>query len=144
MEYLEKLKQYLNVYDRFAAANQMKITCIKEGYAEGEFIAAKHHRNGLNVVQGGAIYTFADFVFAGAVNSYGEQAIGMNSSISYVKPGIGDTFKAVATIISKGKRTALANVEVFDQDQKLIAHCTMTGFFLGKPFLPEAMEENQP
>ena len=135
MEYLEQLKDFLNVFDRFAAANQMKITLIKEGYAEGEFTAGEEHRNGLDVAQGGALYTFADFVFAGAVNSYGEQAIGMNSNISYVRPGTGKTFKAIARIISKGKRTALAESDVFDENGKLVAHCTMTGFFLGKPFL---------
>lgn len=140
MEYFEKLQNFLNEFDRFAAANQMRITCIKEGYAEGVFTAAEEHRNGLNVVQGGAIYTFADFVFAGAANSFGEQAIGMNSNISYVRPGLGTTFKAVAKIISKGKRSALANVEVFDENEKLIAYSTMTGFFLGKPFFPENTE----
>lgn len=140
MEYVEKLKDFLNVFDRFAAANQMRITLIREGYAEGEFIAGAEHRNGLDVVQGGALYTFADFVFAGAVNSYGEQAIGMNSSISYVRPGTGKTFKAVARIISRGKRTALAEVEVFDENENLLAHSTMTGFFLGKPWLLDNKE----
>lgn len=134
MEYIEKLKDFLNVFDRFAAANQMQITLIKEGYAEGTFTAGEQHRNGLNVVQGGALYTFADFVFAGAANSYGEQAIGMNSNISYVRPGLGTNFKAVARILSKGKKTALAEVDVFDEKDKLVAHATMTGFFLGKPF----------
>ena len=134
MSYLEKLRSFLNENDRFAAANDMMITSIAEGHAEGSFTAGKDHCNGLGVTQGGALYTFADFVFAGAANSYGEQAIGMNSNISYVRPGLSTSYTAIADVVSRGKRSGVFTVQVFDENKRLIAHGTMTAFFLGKPF----------
>lgn len=132
--YFERVKSYLNNADVFAKENNMRITRIEEGHSEGEFTADERHWNGLHIVQGGAIFTFADFIFAGTVNSYGVKAIGMNANISYLRPGTGRSFRAVADAVSKGRRTCLVSVQVFDEKNRLIAHATMNGFFLEEPF----------
>lgn len=132
---LESLKNYLNEHDRFCNCNNMKLTVIREGYAEAELeVILEKHMNGLNVVQGGAIFTLCDLAFAGAINSYGVKAIGMSGATSYLKPATGTLIKAVATEISRGRQTAVYNVDAFNSAGKLLTRCTFTGFLLNDKF----------
>ena len=132
---LEKIKEYLNTRDRFCVANDMKITVLSEGYAEAEMPISENKLNGLDVVQGGAIYTLADFAFAGASNANAEnrRCIGSVSSINYLRPGTGSEIKAVAKMIHTGKRTCTCQVSVFNDQEKLIATATFQGFMLDNP-----------
>ena len=131
---IAEIMEYLNTRDRFCVANDMKITVLSEGYAEAEMPLSENKLNGLDVAQGGAIYTLADFAFAGASNANKEdrRCIGSASSINYIRPGTGSKLKAVAKIIHAGRKTCLANVEVFNDQDKLIATCTFQGFMLDK------------
>ena len=131
---LDKIKEYLNTRDRFCVANDMKITVLSEGYAEAEMPVSDNKLNGLDVVQGGAIYTLADFAFAGASNANKDdrRCIGSATSINYIRPGTGSKLKAVAKIIHAGKKTCLSSVEVFNDQNKLVATATFQGFMLDK------------
>lgn len=64
----------LNREDRFCAYNGIRLTVVREGYAEAELRVTEHTMNGLGIVQGGALYTLCDLAFAGASNSYGGRA----------------------------------------------------------------------
>ena len=131
---LDEIKEYLNTRDRFCVANDMKITVLSEGYAEAEMPVSDNKLNGLDVVQGGAIYTLADFAFAGASNANKDdrRCIGSATSINYIRPGTGSKLKAVAKIIHAGKKTCLSSVEVFNDQNKLVATATFQGFMLDK------------
>ena len=132
---ITEIMEYLNTRDRFCVANDMKITVLSEGYAEAEMPVSENKLNGLNVVQGGAIYTLADFAFAGASNANKDdrRCIGSATSINYIRPGTGTKLKAVAKIIHAGKKTCLSTVEVFNDQNKLIATATVQGFMLNPP-----------
>lgn len=132
---ITEIMEYLNTRDRFCVANDMKITVLAEGYAEAEMTIDEKKLNGLDVVQGGAIYTLADFAFAGASNANKEdrRCIGSASNINYIRPGSGSKLKAVAKIIHAGKKTCLSNVEVLNDQGKIVATATFQGFMLEKP-----------
>lgn len=132
---ITEIMEYLNTRDRFCVANDMKITVLSEGYAEAEMPVSENKLNGLDVVQGGAIYTLADFAFAGASNANKDdrRCIGSATSINYIRPGTGTKLKAVAKIIHAGKKTCLSTVEVFNDQNKLIATATFQGFMLNPP-----------
>ena len=130
-----EVMEYLNTQDRFCVANDMKLTVVSEGYAEAEMPISENKLNGLNVTQGGAVYTLADFAFAGAANANREdrRCLGSSSSIHYLRPGTGSKLKAVAKMIHTGKKICLCNVEVFNDQEKLIATATFQGVLLEKP-----------
>lgn len=130
--YFDSLKDFLNTKDRFCSENGMKITTVADGYAEGEMIVEDHHLNGLNFVQGGAIFTLADFTCAAAMNSFGQQAVSLSASTSFIRPGLPPRLTAKATLVNKGKTTAIFDVDVFSNDSKLLMHSTMTAFLLDK------------
>ena len=64
------LKDYLNQFDRFAAAAGAQVVHVEEGCAKAVMMVEERHLNGANVCQGGAIFTLADLAFAAAVNSH--------------------------------------------------------------------------
>ncbi len=120
----------LNREDRFCAYNGIRLTVVREGYAEAELRVTEHTMNGLGIVQGGALYTLCDLAFAGASNSYRRPCVGLNSSISYIRPGSGESLKAVARIVNAGKTICVCDVEVLNAAGKIVAKCTLSGYFL--------------
>ena len=86
MRYFEK--------DRFAALVGIKLVEVKPGYAKASLEITEQHLNAVNIVQGGVIFTLADFTFAAAANSYGQVSLGINANISYFQPPKGKMLMA--------------------------------------------------
>ncbi len=128
----ELIKAFLNENDTFAKANGIRIEVLREGYAEAVLEVNDNSLNGVKTVQGGAIFTVADFAFAGGANSWGEKCIAMSASVAFVRPGTGTVLRAVAKAASKGRRSCLFDVEVFNEQEKLVAKMSFTGFFYEK------------
>lgn len=114
--------------DRFAAYNNMKLVTMEPGYALAEMEIKEYHLNGLGIVQGGAIFTLADFAFAAASNAGGIVTVAIIVSISYFKSPKGKYITAEAKEVSSSKKLCTVNVDVFDEDKTLIARFTGTGY----------------
>ena len=120
-----ELIDYLNQYDRFAAANGIQLVEIREGYARAVMTVTECHVNGANVCQGGAIFTLADLAFAAAVNSGGKMTVGTSNSITYMRSArIGDVLTAEARQEDHHKMP-FCEIRVTNQDGLLV--CVMTG-----------------
>lgn len=133
-EFYENLKNFLNTKDHFCKENGMKILSIAEGCAEAELLISEHHLNGMRAVQGGALFTLADFATAAAINSFGVAAVSMSASVSFIRPVLNMTrLTAVAKLVNKGKTTAILDVDVIGENGKIILHCMMTGHLSDKP-----------
>lgn len=125
---IEEIKEKLNRDDRFCWYNEMRIDVIRPGYAEAVMEITENKLNGLGIAQGGAIFTLADLAFAGASNAAGFRTVAFTSNISFIRPGTGRRLRAVATEVSRGRRTGVYSVQVFNDDGKVVAHGTTTGF----------------
>ena len=64
--------------DRFATRAGAELVEMSEGHAVVEMRLTPDHWNALDSVQGGAIFTLADFAFAIAATSYGTAAVAVN------------------------------------------------------------------
>lgn len=107
--------------DRFAELAGIKLIEAKPGYARAKMTITDQHLNAVNIVQGGAIFTLADFAFAAASNSHGQVSLGINANISYFQPPKGKTLTAEAKEISASNKLANYNVDIFDEDTQIIA-----------------------
>ena len=125
---IEEIKEKLNRDDRFCRYNEMRIDVIRPGYAEAVMEITENKLNGLGIAQGGAIFTLADLAFAGASNAAGFRTVAFTSNISFIRPGTGRRLRAVATEVSRGRRTGVYSVQVVNDDGKVVAHGTTTGF----------------
>ena len=117
--------------DRFAHFIGIELIKVSKGYAETSLDLSEKHLNGLDVIQGGAIFTLADFAFAAATNSEGSATVGINSNITYFKAPNGNRITAVAKETSAGKKICGCDVDVLDEDGTLVAKFSGTGYRKG-------------
>ena len=116
------LKDLLNRNDRFAAANGIQLTEIREGYARAEMTVSRNHLNGGNVCQGGALFTLADLAFAAVTNSHGQVSFGIQSSITFSRSAMeGDVLRAEATETINHHKIPYCEVKISNQRGELIA-----------------------
>lgn len=107
--------------DAFANLTGVEIDSAGEGKAVGHLKINERHINGLGMVQGGAIFTLADTVFAAASNSRPGTAVAVNVSISYCLAAKEGTLVARAEEVSLNRKLATYLVKVTDQQENLIA-----------------------
>ena len=67
---MSELKAYFDA-DRFATGIGIELLEVKEGYARARMEVSERHLNAAGVMQGGAIFTLADYAFAACSNSHG-------------------------------------------------------------------------
>ncbi|APT93528.1 phenylacetic acid degradation protein [Corynebacterium phocae] len=86
---------------------------LSAGYCRGQFTVRPEMCNGHGITHGGFIYTFADSVFAGACNSFGQTAVAVHNSIHYIAPTrAGDVVEATAKVSQRWGRNGIADVEL--------------------------------
>jgi len=124
---IEELREFFEA-DRFAAEMGAVITECGEGGATVEMDAGPRHLNAAGTVQGGALFTLADFAFAVAANAGGVLTVSLQNSISFlhaVKPG---RLTARAERVSETRRTCCYDVSVTDEAGNLTARMSVTGY----------------
>jgi acyl-CoA thioesterase len=107
--------------DRFAERANIELLSVSPGQARAKMTLHPHHLNGYGTVQGGAIFTLADFAFAAASNSHGTVAVAINVSISFLKAATTGTLIAEAREISKNFKIGSYTVEVKNEQGELVA-----------------------
>lgn len=118
---MDAIKQFFSREDRFARHSGIELVDAGEGWATARMQIEPFHMNGARTVHGGAIFTLADFAFAVASNSHGTLALGINTSVSFVKAATGGTLHAEAREQSRNPRLATYTVRVTDDDHALVA-----------------------
>ena len=115
--------------DRFAVLAGCELLEIREGYARAKMTVEEHHLNGGNFCQGGAIFTLADLAFAAAVNSHLVLTVSTSSNISFFRSvPLGATVYAEARELVNHHRMPYAEVRVTDEQQRLVAIFTSSGY----------------
>ena len=118
---MQEIKTFFAEHDLFARHAGIELLEVEPGMARARMQIAPYHFNGANTVHGGAIFTLADFAFAVASNSHGTMAMGINTSISYVKAVLGGTLYAEAEEQSRNHKLATYTVNVIDDSGDLVA-----------------------
>ena len=93
--------------DLFATNAGVELIEIREGYSKAKLEIKPEHLNAGQRTQGGAIFTLADLALAAAANSHGS--------------GPGDTLYAEARERYTGRSTGYYQIDVTDQEGRLIA-----------------------
>ena len=117
---LERIKKFFE-NDRFAMGIGIEILEVSLGQAKAKLEVKDCHLNGVNTVQGGAIFTLADFTFAMAANSYGTVAMAINVNISYMKAISSGTLFAEAREVAVNPKLGTYTVDITNEQGDLIA-----------------------
>ena len=124
--------------DRFATGNGMVIDSVTEDCVVCSMELNESHRNSVDGVQGGAIFTLADLTFAVHCNLAmlcGEDigvTLGQSCSISFLKSSKGARLIAKSTCLSKGRNMSVYRICVEDDLGSPIAEMLANGFTLSK------------
>ena len=120
-EMKNEIKQFFSTSDLFARHTGIELVDAGPGWAKASMKIEPIHFNGAGTVHGGAIFTLADFAFAVASNSHGTLAMGINTSISFVKAATSGTLHAEAVEQALNPRLASYSVRITDDHGAVIA-----------------------
>ncbi len=121
-------------HDRFVRHVGVELLDAGDGHARARLKLGPHHLNGLAIVQGGAIFTLADYAFAAASNSRDCLAVALDTHMTFLKAARGGTLTATCREVGLNRRTAFYAVDVTDDDGALVA--TFHGTAYLKPITP--------
>jgi acyl-CoA thioesterase len=130
---IEKIRAYFS-RDRYAAAAGITIDGVREDAVRCSMDITDAHRNAGGAVQGGAIFTLADFAFGVHANlamlcgSDIGITLGQSCSISFLKSTKGSRLIAETACLSKGAHISVYRVSIRDNLGNLVAEMHGNGF----------------
>ncbi|MFB7940036.1 PaaI family thioesterase [Streptomyces sp. NPDC127049] len=104
---------------------------VEDGRAVFALEPGEEHYNPIGSVHGGVYATLLDSAAGCAVHTtlpLGTAYTSLDLQTRFLRPITSDTGKvrAVGTVISRGRRTALAEAGLYDGEDRLLAHATST------------------
>jgi acyl-CoA thioesterase len=134
---LERIRNHFKK-DRFATGIGVVIDSVTKDCVVCSMELNDSHKNSVEGVQGGAIFTLADLTFAVHCNIEmvcGENVgvtVGQSCSISFLKSSRGTRLIAKSTCLSRGRSLSVYRVSVEDDLGVLIAEMLANGFTISK------------
>jgi len=132
---LEHIRSYFKK-DRFATGIGIEIDSVTKECVTCSLVLNDSHKNSIDNVQGGAIFTLADLTFAVHCNLpwvCGEDVgvtVGQSCSISFLKSTRGAKLTAVSSCLSKGRSMSVYKISVKDDLGMPIAEMLANSFTL--------------
>lgn len=124
---LSKAKERF-VNDLFATdVTGIEIIDVGELYAKCTLVLQPKHLNAMGAVMGGVIYTLADFAFAVAANYDTLDMVSISGDIKFLSSTNGNVLYAEARCIKKGRRNSFFDIDVTDNNGKLVAKISILG-----------------
>jgi len=117
---MNTLKEFME-RDAFVKHCGIELVSFAPGHAVTRMTVQPWHLNAVGIVQGGAIFTLADYAFAVASNAHGTVAVGINVSITYMKSAKTGVLTAAAREVALNPKLASYTVEVTDETGGLLA-----------------------
>ena len=119
----------------FAQQLKLQLVALDDGFSVVEMDYVPHTMDNIyGRAHGGAVYALIDEAFETAGQTDGTIAVALNVNVTYVSsPQPGSRLRAEAQRFSQTKQTAGFNIQVKDQEGRLIATCQAVAFQTGKP-----------
>ena len=125
---LAELRYHFEECDRMAKLLGIKVIDAHAGYSKVSMELEDHHRNGVGLAHGGAIFTLADLAFAVAANADRPTvALSAQTSLSFLRAGSKGPLTAEAHTIHEGRTLLVVDVNIRDGEQNLLAAARITG-----------------
>ncbi|GHU95155.1 esterase [Deltaproteobacteria bacterium] len=128
------MKNYVADHDKLVRHLNMSINEVRKDYAKISMPLAEHHRNGMGIAHGGAIFSLADVAFGAAANADTKTAVvSLSTNIEFLRPGKTGPLVAEAKMVRAGRHIVTYDVEIFDGSGAMIAKCMSSGFLTDVP-----------
>ncbi len=127
MPTLEEIKAFFKK-DRFVDNLGVEIIEVDAEKAVTKVAVNEAMFNANGTVQGGMLYTLADYTFAVLANYLHPITVTQTGNISYVRPAKTAWLTATARETLREKHTCISEVTVHDADGKIVCVCHFNGF----------------
>jgi len=118
----------------FAQKFGIKLLELGEGYSKVEMKFTPDMENFLGLAHGGALFALIDEAFETASNSHGTVSVALNMNITYISsPSPESRLIAEAREFSKTQKTAVYDIKLHDDQNRLIASCEALVYRKGVP-----------
>ena len=125
---IEDLKRFFE-RDRFVKANGIEILSVDNEKAICKAYITDNHLNANDAVQGGMLYTIADFTFAVLSNNLHPITVTQSANVSYVNACKNTAYITAETReITRTTNNSIVEVFVKDERDTLVAVGTFNGF----------------
>lgn len=114
--------------DRFATENGIELVELTEDEAVARMVLTSRHRNALNNVMGGAIFTLGDLAISALGCHLHLPVVGLDGNINFLSTAKGDVLYARATCRKNGRTTLVLQADITDDTGRLVAIMTATAF----------------
>ena len=122
--------------DRFATGIGVELLEVAEGRAVARLAVGPQHLNAAGVVQGGAVFTLADFAFAVASNSRGNLALAIEAHVTFLRAVRTGVLRAEAREEGGSRRLSTCTVRVTDEARDPRRPLHRDGVPEGRPAAP--------
>ncbi|MFI3212139.1 MAG: PaaI family thioesterase [Eubacteriales bacterium] len=128
MDYL-KIAKEIFAGDKFATdVTGIEILEVEKGYAKCKLDVERRHKNAVDMVMGGVVFTLGDFAFAVAANAGGLTTVTQTAQVNFLSSTRQNEIFAEAHCVKDGKATSYYEVSVKDDLDKLLARVSINGF----------------
>ncbi|MDR2670245.1 MAG: PaaI family thioesterase [Oscillospiraceae bacterium] len=114
--------------DLFAAEHGITIDEVTPERTVCSVTVQPRHMNAMGRVQGGLVFTLADFAFAVATNYELLDTVTLNSTIHFVSAPGGGRLTATAVRRHGGRSVGLYDIDVTDDQNRLVARVSSTSY----------------
>lgn len=124
--------------DRASQRLDMSLDRIAPGEATLSMTITEAMSNGHGNCHGGYLFTLADSAFAFACNSHNAVTVAQQASINFIAPvRLGDRLTATAREQSRAGRSGVYDVDVTNQDGRVVAHFRGLSRTVSGSYVPE-------
>jgi acyl-CoA thioesterase len=129
VEVVNKMMQH----DAFSQWLGISIIKIEADYSKIQMLIRPEMVNGFGIIHGGVTFAFADSAFAFACNNGNKLSVALDVTISFTKAVmVNDVLIAEATKVHSGRSTGVYHVNIYNQNNFLVAAFKGTCFRNGK------------
>lgn len=114
--------------DKLVELLGIQISSVDEKQAVIRAEIKPEHLNANGFVQGGMLYTVADFAFAVLSNYKHPATVTQGGQIQYLLPADTAYIKAVATETTRAGRNTVSEVVLYDDKERIVCVCHFNGF----------------
>ena len=126
MDSYSKLFERVNAPGEFAGVNHIRVTVIREDYAEGELTVGPDSLNPHGIVHGGCLSTLADTVGGVAASTRGGKCVTLNNTMNYLAPATGAVIRCAARPQKVGRTVSVFDTVLTDEAGRTVATGTYT------------------
>lgn len=130
MDKVEYVKKNFNIGNGFIENHDIKIVSLTEEEAVLEYIIKESGLNPQKIVHGGLIFGLADTCAGTLGCTTGRFPLTTSANMNYLRPSTGTKLVAVAKPLKVGKNIGYYTVDVFNDEEELVANASVNMFFI--------------